>query len=255
MQRVGIFIWLSLALVTSTASAEVLSFTIDSQQSYLQMAVTIPSSTTPISTPQTPGSDRTSVSGTFNIDVTPTSLQFLTTNNAHPANQAAPQAPLIDGSAGASPAQIGLSLDIPGILTGVAAIRNYVADVTGPVIPLAGTSFDSTQTSLSVSGGTTSFNLIVLGSPLIDSYMGGDPGLNLLSGGTLSLVGDTYTLVLPYLVNNPQEISGIEYGLSHSGVIVATAVVPEPSTWMLGVIGLVALVGKKWGRTRLHLKP
>jgi hypothetical protein len=244
MPRLATLVGLILALACLPAAAEPLTFVIDSQQSYFELAVTTPDFSTDFSTPQTPGSNRTSVFGTFNIDVTPTSLQFLPTNDAHPANQPLPQAPLIDGSAGTSPAQIGLNLNIPGLLTGVASIRNYVADITSPVIPLTGTSFDSTQVSLGVSDGTTSFNLIVLGSPLIDSYMGVDPGLNLLGGGTLTLAGDTYTLLLPYQVNNSQDIRGIEYGLAHSGVIVATAVIPEPSTLLLAGAGLLVWIAR-----------
>jgi hypothetical protein len=233
---------LALGLAGSAASAEVLTFTLDSTQSYFHMGVSTGDFETLLSSAQTPGSDQTSVSGTFNVDLTATSIQFLTTNNLLPANQAVPQAPLIDGTAGASPAQIGLNIDVPGIGGGVAALRNYSADITSPAIPLSGGGFDASNIFLAVSGGTTAFNLVLLGNPVIDSYMGGSPGLNLLSGGTLAQVGDAYTLTIPYLINNSEQVGGVDIGLVHSGVIVATAVVPEPATWLLAVTGLAAVV-------------
>jgi hypothetical protein len=233
---------LAIGLAGSAASADLLTFTLDSSQSYFHMGVSTADFDTLLSSAQTPGSDQTSVSGTFDVDLTATSIQFLTTNNLLPANQAVPQAPLIDGTAGSSPAQIGLNIDVPGIGGGVAALRNYSADITSPAIPLSGGGFDALNIFLAVSGGTTAFNLVLFGSPVIDSYMGGSPGLNLLSGGTLTQVGNTYTLTIPYLVNNSEQVAGVDIGLVHSGVIVATAAVPEPAAWLLAVTGLTAVV-------------
>ena len=70
--------------------------------------------------------------------------------------------------------------------------------------------------------------------------------------GTLSLSGVTYTLVLPYLVNTPEEINGISIGLIRGGVIVTTAIVPEPGTLLLAGRGMVARLGciQRWRKRR-----
>lgn len=241
--RSGIVLCIALTLAASSASAEVLTFTIDDTQSSYQGALMDGLFVTTLSSPQTEGSDQTSLFGTFDVDLTATSIEFLSTGNIHPADQAVPQAPLIDGSAGTAPAQIGLNINVEDLGGGVAALRNYVADISSSPIPRTGGSFDSRLVFLAVSGGTTSFNLVILGDPLIDSYMGGNPGYNLLSGGSLTRAGDIYTLVMPYLVQNIEQVSGADVGLVHSGTLVATAVVPEPSGWLLAAAGVVALAG------------
>ncbi len=86
------------------AAAEIKTFTIDSSQSYFSIELTTPDWTTPFSAPQTSGSDTTALSGTFDADLTGSSVQFLTTSDTQFALQAEAQAPLPDGSAGTAPA-------------------------------------------------------------------------------------------------------------------------------------------------------
>ena len=87
----------------SSVVASPLVFQIDPTQSQISMMLETEDGT-PVSTAQTPGSDTTSLSGTVDVDVTGSTLQFLTTSNTQFALQSVPQAPLSSGAAGTAPA-------------------------------------------------------------------------------------------------------------------------------------------------------
>jgi hypothetical protein len=237
-------IWVALvgAASASTSFAGVLTFTIDSKQSF----VTFSAKTTggvPITSAQTAGSDTTSLFGTAQLDVTPGSIQFLATGDTQFNLQAVPQAPLPGGAPGTAPAQFGLNVAIPGIGGGVVAARNYVSDATSPAIPLVGNSFDAAQVTLSLVSGTTDYNLTLLGNPVAGSFGPGLPTLNMLAGGTLSEAGGTYTLTLPIHAEGPATVSGITVIDVYAGQIVATAPVPEPSGLALAGVAILTVVG------------
>ncbi len=102
------------------ATANVLTFTIDSSQSSLSLSLYTTDGTL-ISSEQTLGSDTTSLSGTFDVDLTSTTIEFLPTGDTQFALQPVPQAPQPGGSAGTAPAQIGLNVDLSPIASGVVA--------------------------------------------------------------------------------------------------------------------------------------
>jgi MYXO-CTERM domain-containing protein len=228
-------------LLTGRVNATVLNFTIDPQQSTFRFALETTDGTQ-FTGPQTAGSDTTVASGTALIDVTPTSIQFLTTADTQFALQTLPQAPLPGGSAGTAPAQLGLSVALAGIVSGVVAARGYVGDATSPVIPLVGVAFDASQVTLDLPAGDTDYNLNFSGFPVSGSVTENFPALNTLTGGSLTLVGGIYTMTLPLLVKGSITISGVAIVPVYSGVIVATAPVPEPGGPLLAAIGMVALL-------------
>jgi hypothetical protein len=231
----------------SASWASQLTFTIDSALSHLSFALE-DSGGTQISSPQTPGSDTTSLSGTMKADVTPTSIQFLSTGDAQFALQALPQAPMPGGAPGTAAAQFGLNVSIPGVGSGVVAARNYVGDTTSGAIPLAGSSFDASQTTQNLVTGNTAYNLTLFGSPVAGSIDTNFPAPNMLAGGTLSSAGGVYTLTLPILVKGPISFSGLTIFDRYSGQIVATSPVPEPSSLALTAIGIAAVA--VWGRQK-----
>lgn len=73
---------------------------------------------------------------------------------------------------------------------------------------------------------------------------------NLLTGGTLTVTGNLVELVLPFevevaLPGDPLDVGSIgatEGGYVLTGEIVATAIVPEPTTWVLLGTGAMALM-------------
>jgi hypothetical protein len=225
---------------SSQVGASPLVFHIDPVQSQLSLTLEDQDGT-PLSSAQTPGSDTTSMSGTVDMDVTGSTLQFLTTSDTQFALQTLPQAPLSSGAAGTAPAQFGLNLLVPDIASGVVSARDYVADATSGVIPLTGNSFDATQVLVNLTTGITAYNLIVLGTPYIGKFDLSLPAPNQVGGGTLALAGDVYTLTLPVLAAYPATVGGVTVLTAYSGQLVATAVVPEPGTLALAVIGSAAL--------------
>ncbi len=101
-----------------------------------------------------------------------------------------------------------------------------MGDATSAAIPVSGGSFDATQVYITLTSGVTSYNL---------------PSPNQTGGGTLSLAGDVYTLTLPLLSVYPVTVAGLTVLTAYSGQIVATAVVPEPGTFVLATIGATAI--------------
>jgi PEP-CTERM motif len=220
-----------------------LSFNIDPAQSHITLTLETADGTQVISSAQTPGSDTTSLSGTFNVDVTPGTIQFLSTNNIQFGLQAVPQAPLIDGTVGSSPAQYGLNVAIGGVGGGVVAARDYVADVTSSVIPVSGDAFDATKLVLTLTPDSiSSYNLTFFGSTAAGFFTGSNPGDNALSNGTLTQVGGLETLTAAVSVVAPTTVEGVTFLGLFTGQIVATATVPEPASVLLAAIGVAVLV-------------
>lgn len=238
----------SLSLISSFSTgalATELTFNIDSAQSHITLSVETQSGTT-VSSAQTPGSDTTSLSGTMTVDVTSSTIQFLTTNNTQYALQALAQSPLPDGSLGAAPAQYGLDISIAGIGGGVVAARNFLGNASSGVIPLSGNSFDASQIEVNLAAGNTAYNLTLMGTQVMGSIGPGIPVLKSLAGGSLTFAGGTYTLTIPVLGKGPVEVGGIAFVDVNAGQVVATAVVPEPSTIVLAAFGVFALLAYRW---------
>jgi PEP-CTERM motif len=232
---------LCLAAVPTSSRATPFVFNLDPAQSRITLSIES-SDGTLLSSAQTPNSDVTSISGTFKADVTASTIQFLSTNNAQFALQNTPQSPLASGASGSSLAQYGLSLAINGVGGGVVAARNYVGDATSGVIPLTGGTFDGTKTNLSLATGITSYNLTLFGSPVVGMIDTNSFLANTLSGGTLTSAGGVYTLHLPVLVPDPLVFDGVPLTFVYSGELVGTATVPEPASVLLAAIGVAVLV-------------
>jgi hypothetical protein len=236
LAALGVTIIAQLASALSARGA-VLPFMIDPVQSHITLSI-MSEDGVPLSSAQTPGSDTTSLSGTANIDVNPGSIQFLSTNNVQFDLQAVPQSPLLDGSAGTSAAQYGLSIAVGDAVTGTVAARNYLADATSDPIALTGGAFDASQVLLNLVTGNTAYNLSVLGSPVVGSFDTNFPVLNSLTGGTLSFAGGMYTLVIPIYGTGTFFVEDVMLVDVYAGQIVATAVVPEPASIWLAAISL-----------------
>jgi hypothetical protein len=238
------------ALISAPAEASPLTFTIDSAQSHMSFAIETTGGTQ-VSSAQTPGSDSTSLSGTVKIDLTATTIQFLTTADTQFALRPLAQAPQPGGAPGTAPAQYGLNLSIPGVGGGVIAARNYLGDVTSPPIPLAGTTFDASQVTSNLVVGNTAYNLVVFGSPVVGSFDTNFPALNMLTAGSLAFAAGTYTLTLPILVKGPVSLAGFTVNDVYAGELVATATVPEPTSILLLALGACSsLLFHRFGRRR-----
>lgn len=259
LRSVAVLLGCGLVHTTDVAFGAPTTFTIDSNLSFLTLSFeTSPGS--PFTAPQFPGSDTTSLSGTQTVDVTGTTIRFLPTGDVNFALQPAPVAPAIGGAfPGSAPGQYGLLALIPGVAggpgpggTGLVAARGLVADGRSGVIPLIGNSFDASQIVSTFVAGTADVNVLVLGTPVVGTAsLAGAFANNQLTAGTLTSVGGIKTLTIPILVEAPVVVEGVTILEALAGQIVATAVVPEPSTLILAAVGGLALLA--FGR-RLSVK-
>ncbi|MBI2825242.1 MAG: PEP-CTERM sorting domain-containing protein [Planctomycetia bacterium] len=250
IRSVAVLLGLGFAHATTVALAAPTTFTIDSNLSVLTLSFeTSPGS--PFTAPQFPGSDTTSLSGTQTVDVTGSTIRFLPTGNVHFALQPAPVAPAIGGAfPGNGPGQYGLLALIPGVAggpgpggTGLVAARGLVADSTSGVIPLIGNSFDASQLVSTFVAGTADVNVLVLGTPVVGTAsLAGGFANNQLTAGTLTSIGGIETLTVPIFTEAPVVVQGVTVLETLAGQIVATAVVPEPSTLILAAVGGLALL-------------
>ncbi len=260
MNRSSRLVATSLALVCLLSATRALAvsttFTINTALS--SESVTILSGGTPISTAQFPGSNTTSLFGTMSVDTSGGNVQLISTNDTNLNLQALPVAPAPGGGApfpavGSGPGDIGLNLYAP---VSFAAIRGAIGDETSGAIPLVGNAFDASQVTLLQFTGTLDYNLSGLGGSFATligtTSIAGGSALNTATGGTLTTVGNLETLTIPLLVDIPIHVpvgggSGfITLDNIVTGTIVATALVPEPSSLMLAALGIpVALVARR----------
>ncbi|HEY2839317.1 MAG TPA: hypothetical protein VGJ26_09220 [Pirellulales bacterium] len=227
--------------LASPLLADPLVFQIDNSQSFMSLELQSADGDA-LTTAQTPGSDTTALSGTLNVDLTGSTIQFLSTLDTQFALQAVPQQPLINGDPGSSPAQFGYTVELPGVASGFIASRNYVGDATSAPLPWSGGSFDATGIQIAVPISDSSYNVVVLGTPYQGDIVGGFPAANELSGGSLTLSGGVYTLTVPLYVETEFSLLGLDIVGVFSGQVVATAAVPEPGALMLATLGGVISV-------------
>lgn len=236
-----------MAALTFSQAASALTFTIDSSQSSITAGTTLSSSlgSLPL-TPQSAGSETTSFSGTIDADVTPTDITFNSAiadaivSGVYSPAPGGGTAPGVPGTpADGDYAFLGLS---GGIL---AAIRDLNLSFSSGAIALAGGSFDATSVSVSPTAGSFDLNAapipsITPGSASSSAF--GGTSVNGASGGTLVLSGSTLTLTLPIdIVTNPDSSTAVDL----NGVIVATAIIPEPASVALMGLGGTLLMFRR----------
>ena len=223
--------WLALSGV---ARADI--FTINPLQSVLTISAASFQGTA--GTPQPPSGFTTSYSGTINATVTGMSIQF--NSAAADANVSGNYQPAAGGAAGMAPGDYGGQFLIAGIFPGFFAVRDLVASLSSGSLPLTGGTYDASQLLFTGIGGSADYNVAVLG--LMGSIpLAGNSAMNAaVTPGSIAIVGGVQTLTIPIDVTllftavNPNDSM-----IRLTGNIVATAV-PEPATYMLFGIGLLA---------------
>lgn len=218
-------------------------FVIDASQSQLSVEGTV------LGVPfveQAPGSLSTRIGGTLVADLAPGSIQSPGGSKLTLENQPGLFLPLGLPANGAGQ----VKFDDGSFAYG--ALRNTVADVLSGVLPVDSAGFFSANVTLNFPSGV----LDVEGLGISNSI----PNPSGLQSNPVTLAqiifdGSKITITAPIDANTT--IYGFFGGeiakLHYTGQIVATAIVPEPSTWCLTLLGLIALaiVGRRSQQRRL----
>lgn len=195
-----------------------------------------------VSSPQFLGSDTTDLGGTIFANISTGSLNTieLLPSTLSILNDSAPMQPLPGGTTGQATAQLGWNIDYGVPLNGVVAARNLELGISGGSLVSATNSFSTSSIQFELFGGELDYNLLNYGSPLVGQLPVLESGFSNSGDATLqSSFGGFYTLTIP--INLTFLVDGVPLVAVVTGEIVA-ANIPEPSTWVLGTLGLLALV-------------
>ena len=194
-----------------------------------------------------PASDLTHLGGFVQADVSGTAITFTGGSGITFDNQPTPMEPGIGGVLpGSAAAAYGLIIDVNGAITGPVRVRDALAEVTSGSIPWIGTAFDAAAASIGLTAGGMDVNLSGFTTVVDTLDLSGNSGLNLLPAGVITFDGPVASILIPIHVQAdvPVEISPgffITLTAIFDGQIVATGTVPEPSTFVLGGMGLAGL--------------
>jgi len=218
-----------------------------------------------ITTYQVLGSDTSALTGTLNADISGGNISFdggssigLTNFPTHllpDANGGNASGPDPAGTGGAT-WQFGLETNAfaeAGGLSGYIGVGGATLDISGGATPITAGTFDATQQTISLLTANIAywlnvdipsllvgieFGSEVVAPPTATAQNGVDTaGVSNYQLGTV--VGNT--IVLPLFADVSQAVSGLTVDVIFQGQIVASpgALVPEPSTFVLGGIGLI----------------
>lgn len=239
-----------------------LIWTIDSSQSSLEILgkAKLGTLATLTGTPQGPGAAKAPLAGSL-TSLANFASGFELTSSEISLQDTGSWSPLPGGAIGAAPANIGLG----GAFSASVAFRNIEIALITPSLPTTGGpsifSFDPSAT-LSFVGGSvdyraTFFFTISGGS----SDIVGSSGLVSGSGATIEVDGILATLTMPFSATgffvDIDTAEGVTGELDLTGIIVATAVIPEPSTvvsMLMGAPGVAFIVLRRARAARASRK-
>jgi hypothetical protein len=245
----------------SLALANSYVFTIDSSQSSLWLSGTLDLTGTPPlgmypMTEQGPGSLTAPVSGTLAVETDLASTIQLQRGGSIVPAITGDWRPQYGASEGTQPAQYGARFLVTEIMSGIdIAFRDDAFDLDSLALSLSGTSFDASQLLLHwafASADARSFGPTDTAGPVSDDMLSEselpNPHPNQTSGGSLVVAGNLATLTIPIQVQLLDHILSTPGEVVLSGQIVATAVVPEPATASLLLLGMALLAGRRSAR-------
>jgi hypothetical protein len=205
--------------------------------------------------PQSPGSMVTSLTGIIRVDLTPTTIQFLPTTVLDAVLQPLPQQPGPNGAAGAAPADYGMAAPSLPAPVPFFAMRDFTFSLSGPVLPLGpdGTQFGRPLNTDAIVNARIDFNLgASAGTYTLANWARGlddDASAgNLITEGLTQRIEFENFFGGTFALESPSDLS-----IQWSGPIVATRVIPEPSSLTLavaiGAFGLIAYRRQRAQRT------
>jgi hypothetical protein len=237
-------------LGTSVRMVTATTFTIDSNLSTITLSGVVAAATI---TQQSAGSLTDRFGGTVDVTYNGTTLTFNSANADALLNPSSPFSPP-DGTGGSTGVEDNYGIRapiIPVILVADGAIRDLAFSIASGAIPLVGSTFDATQLNVTTTAGVVDYAAGSLGSGFLP--MAGETGANQAAPGVFVLgPGGLATLTIPFSYSQPFDVLDTDSDpttndsvLNLTGQLVATAIVPEPSSWMLIAMGGAALVCRR----------
>jgi hypothetical protein len=239
-----VFAFLAVLCLVRVACGNTLTavLTIDSSQSPVTLDAVV-GGLIPVAE-QTPGSLTSQFRGMLTVDLelsgnVPTSVSIRSTSAVgvveHPGDF------LPDGGPADFAGIYDLSILFPGVI-GTSTLHESVVDLSGGPQAIDGSgTFDVAGLFMRYTA-TMFWNLPGLSSGSYNGYL--DDYITNPSGGHVNIAGDLLTLSLPYsidLPDAPEALGGVVINYHLSGVIVATALVPEPRGFALMAISTIGL--------------
>jgi len=240
------------ALAAGLARADVMTFTVNSTLSQLTLTPTTLLFGSPLpSSAQGAGSLVTGFSGTIVADITGSTIQFLggsfltalTSGDWLPGDDYNAGDYLTDPDA----ANYGVLTDLSSLSLPAAspsAVRDLTISLqhTAPVA-LTGGTFDEGGIVTDYTDGTVFY--AVGGTPPVTDLTGvtPNPTLSTAAPATVTTIGEETTLTLPFQMTSQYLVNFLAVGQEYNGTIVATHVVPEPSTMAMLLLSLPLIRG------------
>ncbi len=224
------------AVLESASTLQADEFTIDPNSSVLNFSGVASDGSTLL--PQSAGSFTSHPSGTVVADIVAGTITFPGGSQSTLSSSNGPFAPLNEPAnfAGTGPAT-------------VFAIRNDIGDIVGAARPIDGGGNFSATAVLPILGGSFDYTAgIFSGSvdlTVSPAFTNNVPVLQ----GLLQQVGDQLILTIPIDTSSELLINGVVVGTAHyTGETVARMTIPEPSSAVLAVFGIVAFAVRGWRR-------
>jgi hypothetical protein len=253
MRRLSTIVW-ALAGMAATAQGETVEFVVDPDLSQWSMrGAYYPGGQEQGDLfPQVDGSQITSLTGLLRVDITPDTIQFLPGSFLDALPQPQPQSPGIGGASGSAAADYGMVASTLPSPSPVFATRDFGFALTSDPIPL----FDFQSHLQFAQDMQASGNFKIdydLGATIgtlerVDWSRGFDDDSQgrLITEGSVQRIELQNYLGEIFLLQSPADLF-VEW----AGPIVATRVVPEPSSWTLLLAAGAALgVLRNWHRPK-----
>ncbi len=251
-KRVVIFAAALSFVSTAHASSVNTVFTLDASQSQVTLNAVI-GGVVPV-VEQAPGSLTSHLDGTLAVQIelagsVPTTLAITSTSSVYAMEHPGDFQP--DGGPADFAGIYDLGAIFPGVV-GTSSIHDFVTDISGGPQAVDGVGEFEVAGLFLRTTATMNWDAPGITSGSYNGYL--DDYITESSTGHLSLVGDLLMLTLPYsidLPDAPAALGGIEVNYRLTGLIVATAIVPEPQTtmWMAAVGAGLAMGALRVRRT------
>ena len=217
-----------ICLISSSATAELRIFTVDHSQSSLSFSGFFVGITL---NQQGPGSLTARYTGTIVADVTGSAITFLGGSSVVASNSGSWQ-PMPGGAVGSAPANYGGTGSVPPFLSGNAAVRNILLDITSAALAITGTNFPAQNATFIVpSNALAAFDYRYSGvtSGAGTRQLANNSTNNVASSGIINTQGGIIVLTLPVNINGSATVASpndTQYSLT--GQIVARSPVDGP---------------------------